>query len=113
MTSMGVAKDQKQAALDKRGRRGSTNNEGRLDAFKRGVGKGEADWGGCDPKNLQAVVVAITELGGAVTLGLSRDQGAHSLTLMLDRQRETLWFNGGADLDDELDRILAMIGALE
>lgn len=93
--------------------RGSTRNVDRLSAFAGGGGKGMADWGGCDPARLQAVVVAITALGGAVTLGLSRDLGAHSLTLLLDGNRTTLWFNGNADLDMELEGVKATLDTLE
>lgn len=92
--------------------RGSVNNTRRLEAFSQRGGGGQADWGGCDPLKLQEVVVAITELGGAITLGLSRDGGAHSLTLLLDGGRETLWFNGNADLSDELDSVLGILGAM-
>jgi hypothetical protein len=93
--------------------RGTTKNSSRLDAFANRNGAGAADWGGCNPERLQGVVVAITALGGAVTFGLSRDQGAHSLTLMLDGQRETMWFNGGADLDAALDDVLGMLDAMQ
>lgn len=96
----------------KRGKRGSVNNSRRLDTFKKGVGSTAADWGGCDPARIQDIVVAITELGGAATFGLSRDGGAHSVTVMLDGERETLWFNGNADLNEELvtvrETLLAM-----
>ncbi len=92
--------------------RGSVRNGDRLSAFAGGNEQGSADWGGCDPGRLQAVVVAITSLGGAITIGLSRDGGAHSLTLLLDGSRKTLWFNGKADLDEELglvhDTLMAM-----
>lgn len=99
-------------ALKKRGARGSVKNSKRLASFVAGKGRKEADWGGCYPEKLQAVVVKITAMGGALTIGLSRDQGAHSLTLMLDGDRETLWFNGAADLNDELDEVLAKLEAL-
>lgn len=89
--------------------RGSTRNTDRLAAFARGGGNGSAGWHTCDPARLQAVVVAITELGGAITLGLSRDLGAHSLTLLLDGNRSTLWFNGGADLDEKLQEVEATL----
>ncbi len=90
--------------------RGSKDNKRRLDAFG-GAGDGAfADWSGCDCGRLQAVVLGITSLGGAVTFGLSRDMGAYMITLLLDGQKETLWFNGNADLDDEL---LTVIGKLE
>ncbi len=85
--------------------RGTVRNPDRLAAFASGSGSGGADWGGCDPERLQTVVVKITELGGAITFGLSRDAGAHSLTLMLDGSRQTLWFNGGADLNIELEGV--------
>lgn len=86
-------------------RRGSTDNASRLSAFAaKGVSSG-ADWGSCDARWLQAVVVAITKLGGAITIGLSRDSGAYSLTLLLDGDRQTLWFNGGVDLDAELETV--------
>lgn len=95
-----------------RARRGSVKNSARLDAFAGHTGKGSADWRNCDPKRLQAVVVAITRLGGAVTIGLSRDQGAHSMTLLLDGGRETLWFNGNADLDDELLTVMGVLDSM-
>ncbi len=93
--------------------RGSTRNVDRLSAFSSGVGKGQADWGTCDPARLQAVVVGITALGGAVTLGLARDMGAHSLTLLLDGNRTTLWFNGNADLDRELEAVADTIASID
>ncbi len=94
------------------GGRGSVNNDKRLEAFAGRGGRGSADWGTCSPDKLLSVVTAITELGGAVTIGLSRDQGAHSLTLLLDGGRETLWFNGDTELDAELDEVLAVLGVM-
>lgn len=85
--------------------RGSVRNTDRLSAFSSGSGKGRADWGTCDSARIQAIVVGITALGGAVTFGLSRDLGAHSLTLLLDGNRTTLWFNGNANLSDELEGV--------
>lgn len=95
------------------GTRGTVRNDSRLEAFGNGGAKGDADWGGCDPNKLQAVMVAITSLGGAITFGLSRDQGAHSLTLLLDDSKATLWFNGNADLDAELDAVYAKLDGLQ
>ena len=93
-------------------KRGSTDNAGRLAAFSAGKGEGKADWGGCDSRWIQAVLVKITGLGGAVTFGLSRDGGAHSVTLLLDGDRQTLWFNGDADLDVELEKVYAVLDAM-
>lgn len=107
-----VARGLANGAGSKGKKRGSVNNAGRLEAF-RGRGKtGGADWGACDPKWLQAVVVGISRLGGAVTFGLSRDQGAHFLTLLLDDGKETLWYNGDADLDDELEAVAATLDTM-
>lgn len=93
--------------------RGSVRNNDRLQAFAARSGAGNGDWGACDPKRLQAAVVGITRLGGAITFGLSRDMGAHSLTLMLDGTRKTLWFNGDAELDDELEAVAETLNALD
>ncbi len=92
--------------------RGSVRNDDRLAAFAKGGATGGGDWGACDPQRIQAVLVGITALGGAATFGLSRDGGAHSLTLLLDGNRQTLWFNGDADLDDELDMVVATLATL-
>lgn len=93
--------------------RGSTDNARRLDAFVGRAQTGNADWGSCDSRWLQAVVVKVTGLGGAVTFGLSRDQGAHSVTLLLDSERQTLWFNGDADLDEELEQVAAVLDTMQ
>lgn len=91
------------------GSRGTTKNEDRLEAFSRGSTKGSADWGGCDPIWIQTVVERITAMGGAVTFGLSRDNGAHSLTLMLDGSRKTMWYNGDEDLNVALETVAATL----
>lgn len=93
-------------------KRGSVDNAKRLDAFSERAGNSSADWGGCDCSRLQAVVVAITGMGGAITIGLSRDMGAYSMTLLLDGDRQTMWFNGSADLDAELEDVLAVLGTM-
>ena len=94
------------------GKRGSVRNVDRLAAFSSGGDTGGASWATCECSVLQAVVVAISALGGAVTFGLSRDLGAHSLTLMLDGTRKTLWFNGGADLTDELAAVVDTLSSM-
>ncbi len=93
--------------------RGSVRNADRLQAFAQGDRAGGADWGGCDSKWLHAVVLNITKLGGAVTFGLSRDSGSYSLTLLLDDTRKTLWFNGDADLDEELQQVVGTLEAMD
>lgn len=110
---MGVASHGNKKTGSGKKTRGSTRNVDRLSAFAGRDGTSSADWGACDPARLQTVVVKITEMGGAVTYGLSRDLGAHSLTLLLDGNRQTLWFNGNADLDEELDGVVGVLKEME
>lgn len=93
-------------------KRGSTDNEGRLGRLFRPDATGHADWGNASPEALSSLVCAITALGGACSFGLSRDRGAYSVTLMLGGERETLWWNGGADLDAEIEQALYLIQTL-
>lgn len=86
----------------KKGKRGSVRNASRLETLNQRRSTALVDWLGCDPEKLQDVVHKITALGGAVTFGTSRDGGSASLTLFLDDGKTTLWFNGDADLSDEL-----------
>lgn len=95
-----------------KGKRGSVRNDRRLEAISQRRGGASADWLGCMPERVQAVVHGITRLGGAVTFGTSRDGGAYSVTLLLDGDRETLWFNGDAVLDDELEAIVETLDAM-
>ncbi len=109
---MGAYQNNVQSTGTGKKKRGSTNNADRLAAFASGADGADADWGSCSPERLQGVIVEITALGGAVTFGLSRDKGAHSMTLLLDGSRKTLWYNGDAVLDDELDAARATIASI-
>lgn len=109
---MSRVRDEQEDAGKGSRKRGSTNNASRLQAFARSSKSSGGDWGACDPFKLRGVIVAITGLGGAVTIGLSRDGGAHSMTLLLDGERETLWFNGNADLNTELDLVLGKLESI-
>lgn len=98
----------------RKNKRGSVNNANRLAGLTGGKDKtATADWGACDPRWLQAIAVAITRLGGAVTYSVSRDGGAYGLRLFLDDQSTPLWFNGDADLDVELEKVLAYLETLQ
>ena len=84
----------------------------RLGAFGGGGDDASADWTSSDCEWLQTVVVAITRLGGAVTFGLSRDMGAYMVTLLLDGERETLWFGARQDLNKEMREIVEKLDAI-
>lgn len=96
----------------KKRKRGSVRNDRRLEALAQRRTAAAADWQGCDCDRIQAVIYKIAALGGAVTFGTSRDGGAYSVSLMLDGDRETLWFNGDAELDDELAAIAETLDAM-
>lgn len=110
---MGAYQNNPKAKSKKSSKRGQVKNDSRLDAFASGASAGGAEWDTCDAKLLQAVVCGITAMGGAVTFGLSRDQGAHSVTLLLDSSRQTLWFNGDADLDEALQKVIDTLAQME
>jgi hypothetical protein len=93
-------------------KRGTTKNKDRLEAFASASPTSGGDWASCDEKWLADVVVKITAMGGAVTFGLSRDMGAHSLTLMLDGERQTMWYNGDEDLTAALEAVSAKLEAM-
>lgn len=94
------------------GSRGSVKNGERLrNLFNHGEGR-RADWGSVDPGAIASTVEAVTGRGGAISFGTSRDGGAYSVTLFLDGERETLWFNGDADVEGELENIRVLIGSL-
>lgn len=92
--------------------RGSVDNGKRLAAlFSRGPVV-SADWSKADAKALAGLVSAVTARGGAISFGTSRDGGAYSITLFLEQERETLWFNGDCDLDAELENTKYLIDTL-
>lgn len=110
---MGAYQNNEAKSSKGKGNRGSVRNADRLAAFASGGGDGGGDWAVCHSELLQAVVCKITALGGAVTFGLSRDKGAHSLTLLLDGNRKTMWYNGEDDLDEKLGEVIATLEGMQ
>lgn len=112
MNEMGsTAQDLKNLKKNGKGR-GSVKNSERLSALFTGGGKGMADWDTVNPAWLHAVVVRMSRIGGAATFGVSRDGGAYMLTLLLDGDRQVLWFNGDADVNAELENACYLIDTL-
>lgn len=100
---------------DKRGsksKRGSVDNAGRLGKLFHNKHSGAVDWANAAPEALLAIVCAVTSRGGACSFGTSRDGGAYSITIMMGGERETLWFNGGADLNMEIEQAIYLIETL-
>lgn len=107
---MGIVDNQ-----DKRGskKRGSVNNERRLASLsQRREQRGSADWGSVEAAWIAAVVTAATLKGAAVSFSLSRDGGAYGVCVLLDGDREQLWYNQDADVQAELEKLFAWFEAL-
>ncbi len=109
---MGAMQEKKQQEREKKTKRGSAKNATLLGAFGKGDSKGGATWESCDAKLIVAVVLLVTKLGGACIFGLSRDEGAHMLTLLLKKEKKTFWYNGSADLSKELDLVVGHLQEL-
>lgn len=107
---MGKPLTNAEKASEKRARKAEKGGGGVLDELFSGpMDKGMADWGNASPQWVMAVITTMQALGGACTFGLSRDEGAHMLTLLVDGNRKTLWFPQGADLDLELEQLVAQL----
>jgi len=110
---MGLHELAEKESKSKASRRGAARNDKRLEAITRRRKSVSVDWLDCDAGRIQAVIHKITAIGGAVTFGTSRDGGASSLTLMLDGERETLWFNAESILDDELAAVAEVLDVMD
>lgn len=62
-------------------------------------------WSNADPKNIAWLVQVITEKGGAVRFGMSRDEHAYSIGLYYGDERETFYIRPNQNLDDNLRNI--------
>lgn len=82
-----------------------------LEAFGEESQTSGADWSACDAELLKEVVVLITDLGGAVIVGMSKDMSSHSLTLMLDKVRKSVWLAGDADLNEGLQDVIGKLSS--
>jgi len=78
-----------------------------------GVGAaGRASWGDINPEIILALLIVITNMGGAISFGQSRDGGAYSVTVFLDGDRRTEWVAGDEFAEERLWRIHEMFAAL-
>lgn len=87
----------------KKNGRGATNNQRRL----AGLGSGgsrrtESHWGDVDPAWVAAFVVLLTEAGGAVMFGRSRDGAVLSVRVLMDGDAVTLWLDSGDETEVQL-----------
>jgi len=86
-----------------RGGRGATNNTRRLDGLGNGrAPRAERQWGDVNPAWITAYVILLTNAGGAVRFGRSRDGAVLSLGIYLDNDSTTLWLDGSDPLEDQL-----------
>lgn len=97
----------------RKGGRGTVKNDARLSGLQSSNPvTGNADWGRARPEWVSAVVSAATLQGCIVSFQLSRDGGAHGLSLYLGGENVRLWFNGDADLDIELEKVFEYLQLL-
>jgi hypothetical protein len=94
-------------------KRGATNVARSLDGLGQAKGtSGGADYAEADFSFVAGIIIETTRRGGAVSLGLSRDKGAYNVTIFMDGDRRTVWINGDADLNAELEKILHFMASL-
>lgn len=97
----------------KKSKRGPTNVARSLDGLGQAKGtSGGADYAEADFSFVAGIIIETTRRGGAVSLGLSRDKGAYNVTIFMDGDRRTVWINGDADLNAELEKILHFMASL-
>lgn len=90
--------------------RGGTAAASRLAGLgKQSQATGSADWSAAESGMLARIIVEVTCRGGLVSFGMSRDQGAHMITILMDNDKRTLWISGSDDLDLELEKIVALL----
>lgn len=94
-------------------KRGATNVARSLEGLGQTAGRSNgADYAEANFTFVAGIIIETTRRGGAVSFGLSRDKGAYNVTIFLDGDRRTIWINGDADLDVELEKILHFMASL-
>lgn len=83
---------------------------GRLSGIRSA--NGNVDWGDALPERIASLVVATTRLGGLASFGKATRGDALAITIFLDDERETVYINGSADLDAELEKLILYVDAL-
>lgn len=105
--------DEEMRSKGKQKKRGATNVARSLEGLGQSKGmSGGADYAEADFACVAGIIIETTRRGGAVSFGLSRDKGAYNVTVFMDGDRRTVWINGDADLNAELEKILHFIAAL-
>lgn len=67
--------------------------------------KEKASWRGAPAENLWEVIVNITEQGGAIRFGLTRDGGAYAVGIYDNGEHETEYLKPGEDLRGYLEEL--------
>lgn len=81
---------------------------------KKGMLSGELDtagsawdWGGIDSGDIRDIICLVTERGGAIRFGYSRDGKAGSIGVYYGEQRDTIYCRPGSDYQDNVRPIVA------
>lgn len=96
--------------------RGSKTHESsglsRLLSGNTDSGSTVADWSSVADKSIIRIISALTNAGGAVRFGYSRDGGAYSLGIYLGDDSETLYFKPYEDVGAKLEELAERVTAL-
>jgi len=84
---------------------------------KSGNLESETDWSSADAGNIRDLIVSITEAGGAIRFGCTRDRGAYSLGVHIGGEHDTKYVAVTEDIDAKLlelkDDVNAFTASLE
>ncbi len=69
---------------------------------KKGNFELEADWSAADASIIRDLIVSVTEAGGALRFGYTRDRGAYSLGVHLGGEHDTQYVAVNEDINAKL-----------
>lgn len=74
-----------------------------------GKGTTTAQWGLCSPVLLQSLITTVTDQGGAILLGYSRDQGSYRIIIMDGDDKATKWIPCTTDIDEAIEDLISQL----
>lgn len=94
-------------------RRKKSKEGGVLDALGGASQAGKkSSWSNVGFDTILAVLLAVTEKGGAVQFGKSRDGAALSTTIYYDDDRRTVWIGPDDDAYEKLEKVITLFESI-
>ena len=98
---------------ERKSRRKDTTGKSVLDALGTTQHTGaQSSWRDVGFDTVLALLLAVTEKGGAVQFGKSRDGAALSITLYYDGDRRTVWIGPDDDPYEKIEKILTVFESI-